>query len=206
MATTYPSGAHARPSRSSRANRLTAEERRGAIVVAAMEEVAARGLAGASTNEIARRAGVSQPYIFQLFGTKKELFLAVVRLGFERTRLTFEDAARNYVAGTPPALEGCNSILDALGRAYMTLLSDRTLLLVQLQAYAACSDPQVQAVVREEFARLHRMVGRVSGATNREIHDFFAQGMLLNVAAAVDVQGDPASWTLESFDASGGAV
>ena len=88
----------------------------------------------------------------------------------------------------------------------MTLLSDRTLLLVQLQAYAACSDPEVQAVVREEFARLHRMVGRVSGATNREIHDFFAQGMLLNVAAAVDVQGDPASWTLESFDAIGDAT
>jgi AcrR family transcriptional regulator len=186
-----------------RAGRLSADERRQAIIAAAMSEVAARGLAGASTNEIARAAGVSQPYLFQLFGTKKNLFLEVVRRGFERTRLAFEDAARNYEAGSPQLVADCNSILDAMGQAYMTLLSDRTLLLVQLQAYAACSDSEVQQVVRTEFSVLHRMVARVSGASVKEIHDFFAEGMLLNLAAAISIEGDPAAW---SVDELGGAA
>ena len=148
----------------SRATRLTADERRDAIVVAAMEEMAARGLAGASTNEIARKAGVSQPYLFQLFGTKKRLFLEVVKSGFDRTRTALEDAGRSYEAGAPKMVEDCNSVLDAMGKAYMSLLSDRTLLLVQLQAYAACSDPDVQRLVRTEFGRLrHRNAGYFNG-------------------------------------------
>jgi AcrR family transcriptional regulator len=143
---------------------------------------------------------VSQPYVFQLFGTKKDLFLAVVRRGFDRTGIAFEDAARNQAAGT---IEGCNTVLQAMGLAYMDLLSDRTLLLVQLQAYAACADPDVQAVVREVFAGLHRLVAKASGASPAEVHEFFAKGMLLNVAAAVEVRGDPRSWSLDDF---GGGV
>ncbi len=194
MAATLP-----RPAGTRNATRLTADERRDAIVAAAMEEVAAHGLSGASTNEIARRAGVSQPYVFQLFGTKKELFLAVVRSCFERTARRFEQAARDYVAGTAPFVEGCNSVLDAIGQTYVRMLSNRTLLLVQLQAYAACSDPEVQRVVRDEFARLHQMVARLSGATPREMHDFFAEGMLLNVAAAMNIEGDTGAWSLEAL-------
>ncbi len=179
---------------------MTADERRDAIVAAAVEEFAAGGLVGASTDAIARRAGVSQPYVFQLFGTKKELFLAVVRHCFGRTRLTFEQAARDYVPGQNPV---CNSVLDAIGQSYFMLLADRALLLVQLQAYAACSDPDVQVVVRAEFGALHRRVREVSGASPVEIHRFFAEGMLLNIAAAVELGGNPKSWMLE--DLEGGA-
>ena len=163
--------------------RMTADERREAIVAAATEEFANGGLVGASTEAIARRAGVSQPYIFQLFGTKKDLFLAVIRSCFGRTRLAFEEAARTYVPG---AIEGCDSVLDAIGASYMRLLADRTLLLVQLQGYAACADPEVRSTVREEFAALHRRVQELSGASPEEMLQFFAHGMLLNVAAAVD--------------------
>jgi hypothetical protein len=85
----------------------------------------------------------------------------------------------------------------------MHLLADRHLLLVQLQAYAACSDPDVQAVVREEFGALHRRVRELSGATPQDIHRFFAEGMLLNIAAAVELGGTPKSWMLE--DLEGGA-
>src|SRR5213083_3323659 len=103
-----------RPLRSpgpSRGSRMTAEERRDAIVAAATEEFATGGLVGASTEAIARRVGVSQPYVFQLFGTKKDLFLAVVRQCFERTRLAFEEAARTYVPGANPT---CNTVLEAI--------------------------------------------------------------------------------------------
>jgi len=172
---------------------MTADERREAIVAAGVAEFAAGGLVGASTEAIARRAGVSQPYVFQLFGTKKELFLAVVRHCFNRTARTFEDAARRYVPG---AVDGCNTILEAIGVSYMELLADRTLLLVQLQAYAACADRDVREVVRGEFGRLHRKVAAMSGASAEEIHQFFAEGMLLNVAAAVELAGEPTTWPL----------
>src|SRR4051794_35667005 len=171
--------------RTSSPTRMSADERRAAIVAAGIEEFAAHGLVGASTDAIARRAGVSQPYVFQLFGTKKELFLAVVRRCFARTRLAFEEAARTFEPGSDPA---CDTVLGAIAQSYMHLLDDRHLLLVQLQAYAACSDPDVQAVVREEFGALHRRVRELSGASPLELHQFFAEGMLLNIAAAVEFE------------------
>lgn len=186
-----------RPSGAGRGTRMSAAERRDAIVAAATKEFATGGLVGASTEAIARRVGVSQPYVFQLFGTKKELFLAVVRSCFERTRLAFAEAAKRWVPGTPGP---CNSPLDAMGAEYMELLQDRTLLLMQLQAYAACSDPDVRDVVRQEFGRLHRSVQETSGASPEEIHTFFAEGMLLNVAAAVELPGKSDHWSLEALE------
>ena len=177
-------------------SRLTAAERRDAIVAAATEEFATGGLVGASTEAIARRVGVSQPYVFQLFGTKKDLFLAVVASGFARIILTFEDAAARWVPGT----DDCDSPLMAMGLAYKKLLADRTLLLVQLQAYAACSDPDVRTAVREGWGRLYRRVSDVSGASKDEIHQFFAEGMLLNLGAAVGLPGEAKNWTLEMFE------
>lgn len=176
--------------------RLTADERRAEIVRAALTEFAAGGYAGTSTDSIARRVGVSQPYLFQLFGTKRDLFLATVRHGFERTRLVFVDAARNGRAEDGPA---CN-VLDRMGQAYMELLSDRDLLRVQLQAYAACGDDDVRTVVREEFTRMHRTVANESGASAQDLHHFFAEGMLLNVAAAMELGGHPNEWSLDSLD------
>jgi AcrR family transcriptional regulator len=183
----------------SRGPRMSADERRDAIVAAATEEFASGGLVGASTEAIARRVGVSQPYVFQLFGTKKELFLAVVRSCFARTRLTFDAAAAAWTPGD----EDCNSALMAMGLAYKRLLADRTLLLVQLQSYAACSDPDVRTVVREEWGRLHRRVSDVSGASREEIHQFFAEGMLLNLGAAIGLPGEAKTWTLELLEEGG---
>jgi AcrR family transcriptional regulator len=174
--------------------RQTADERRDAIVVAALHAFAEGGYAGTSTETIARAVGVSQPYLFQLFGTKRELFLAAVRHGFERVRLVFHEAARRGPGDDPDC-----SILTLMGKAYMGLLSDTDLLRVQLQAYAACGDDDVRQVVREEFTELYRSVQRDSGATNEEIHHFFAEGMLLNVAAALELGGTPETWSLSGL-------
>jgi AcrR family transcriptional regulator len=62
----------------SKARRHTADQRREAVVVAAMAAFAAKGLYGTATEEIARRAGISQPYLFRLFGSKLNLFLVVL--------------------------------------------------------------------------------------------------------------------------------
>jgi len=173
--------------------RQTADERRAEIVRAALTEFAAGGYAGTSTEAIARRVGVSQPYLFQLFGTKRDLFIATVRHGFERTRLVFVEAARQGRLEEGPA---CN-VLDRMGLAYMELLSDRDLLRVQLQAYAACGDDDVRTAVREEFTRLHRTVADESGASVQQLHYFFAEGMLLNVGAAMELPGHPTEWALD---------
>jgi AcrR family transcriptional regulator len=178
---------------------MTADERRIAIVAAATDEFATGGLVGASTEAIARRVGVSQPYVFQLFGTKKDLFLAVVGSCFARIIQVFEDAASRWT----PDTDECDTALGAMGLAYKRLLADRTLLLMQLQAYAACSDPDVRTAVRTGWARLYRRVVEMSGASSAEIHEFFAEGMLLNLGAAIDLPGAAQDWTLEMFE--GGA-
>ena len=171
------------------ATRLTADERRADVIAAASREFAARGYAGTSTQAIAERAGVSQPYLFQLFGTKKDLFIAAVHACFDRTRSTFDVTGRESAAagGDPTA------ILEAMGCSYHDLLRDRDMLRLQLHAYAACDDPDIRTVVRQEWANLHDTVARVSGADPAALHAWFAEGMLLNVAAAigkVDDAGD----------------
>jgi AcrR family transcriptional regulator len=161
--------------------RLSAGERRDDVVAAAMTEFAVTGYAGTSTEAIARRSGVSQPYLFQLFGTKKDLFLAAVRHGFGRTRLAFEAAGKHARAENPST----EHVLDAMGLAYGELLRDRELLLCQLQAYAACGDPEIRKVVGEEFIAIYRLVGELSGADDHALEHWFGKGMLMNTAAAI---------------------
>jgi AcrR family transcriptional regulator len=173
--------------------RLTAEERRTDVIAAASREFAARGYAGTSTQSIAERAGVSQPYLFQLFGTKKDLFIASVQACFARTRSTFETTGRAAAAdSTDPMV-----ILEAMGCSYHDLLRDRDMLRLQLHAYAACDDPEIRTVVREEWTRLHEAVARVSGAEPRHLHAWFAEGMLLNVAAAIGQLDDASDLKLD---------
>jgi AcrR family transcriptional regulator len=165
--------------------RLTAEERREEILSAAMEEFAHGGLDGTPTDAIARRVGISQPYLFRLFHTKKDLFLAVVERCFERTLDTF-----HLGAGGRSGEEA----LHAMGRAYAGLLKDRTRLLLQLQAYVACDDPDVRIIVRDGFKRLATFVAEVSGAPAEDVRHFFETGMLMNVVAAMELDRVRQPW------------
>ena len=120
--------------------RKSREVRREEILDAALAVFAEQGLHGASTEEIARRAGISQPYVFRLFGTKKELYIAVVARCFRQTLEVFQRAAE----GTRGA-----EALHAIGSAYGELLeNDRTYLRSQMQSYAACDDADIRAVVQ----------------------------------------------------------
>ena len=153
------------------------------IVDKAITAFAVGGLHGTSTETIARMAGITQPYLFRLFGTKRELFIAAVRADFERMQTGFERAAEE--AGGREA--GPEAVLHAMAHAYDDFLRDRTLLLLQLQAYAACDDVEVRAAVREGFGRIVEMVRSRSGAPDAVIRDWMAIGMLWNVAVAMDL-------------------
>jgi AcrR family transcriptional regulator len=153
--------------------RLTAAERRDDVLDAAMIEFAEHGLHGASTEAIARRAGISQPYVFRLFGTKKELFKAVVARCFRETLEVFQRASEG--------LRG-EEALKAMGNSYVNeLLADRTKLRAQMQAYSACQDDEIRAAVRAGYGDLVSYVERVSGLPPAEVSRFFSMGMLLNV-------------------------
>lgn len=172
--------------------RLTADERRAEIIEAAVKAFASGGLSGTSTEEIARLAGVSQPYLFRLFGTKQALFIAAVGRAFDRIEAEFEDAAAHPA---PEAVDlGLNPVLFSVGHRYQALLADRTLLRLQLHAYAACDDPDVRVVVRARFAHLVARVGDLAGEPPEGLRTFFAEGMLLNVAAAMDLARADVAW------------
>src|SRR5215470_4775220 len=166
--------------------RMSAEERREQVLEAAVAEFARHGLAGTSTEDVARSAGISQPYLFRLFPTKKGLFLALV----ERCYLRIEEAF-TAAAGDKTGEEA----LEAMGDEYERLLDNRTLLLLQMHAYAACEDPDIRAATRAGFKRLWTMVERVSGLPFDQIVRFFAMGMLMNVAAAMDLPAVDERWT-----------
>src|SRR5256885_16964296 len=115
--------------------RMPAAERRELVLDAAVAEFATHGLAGTSTEDVARRAGISQPYLFRLFPTKKALFLALVERCFRRGQDAFTGAAGD-LAG--------DAALEAMAHAYELLLGGRKLLLMQMQAYAARDDPEIR--------------------------------------------------------------
>jgi AcrR family transcriptional regulator len=163
-------------------SRASSDERREQVIQAAVKEFAAHGYHAASTSAIAKRAGISQPYIYALFPNKRELFLATHRHVVQRIRETFTEAARGA--------EGPEERLDRMGHAYLRLLEDRDEILAQMQAHAAAGDPELLEPVRTEFTRLVEDVRRISAASQEQVVDFFAKGMLLNVAAALDLEGD----------------
>jgi AcrR family transcriptional regulator len=172
--------------------RLSAAERKDSILDAALVEFAERGYEGTSTEDIARRAGISQPYLFRLFGTKKELYLASVSRCYRDTLVLFQRAAEG--------LRG-EEALQAIGAAYKEQLeSDRVWLRAQMQGYAASDDPDIRRVVREGFGDLVAYARRVSGADWPVIWQFFASGMLLNVLACMQVTEAPEPWMSELLD------
>ncbi|HZT96991.1 MAG TPA: TetR/AcrR family transcriptional regulator [Chloroflexota bacterium] len=175
---------------------MSAEERRHEILDAAVAEFAVKGLHGTSTEAIAKRAGVSQPYLFRLFRTKKDLFIATAHRGFDDVQRTFEEAA---------AAEN-DDVLKAMGLAYRGLLAKRQDLLLQLHCYAACSDPDIEEAVRERFGQLYRYVQEVSNAPSEVMQTFFANGMLLNVAAAMNLiqSGIGEDWLSECLSSATG--
>jgi AcrR family transcriptional regulator len=160
--------------------RKSAEERRQEILAVAMERFAAGGYRGTSTERIAQEVGISQPYLFRLFHTKRELFLACGDRACEKVL----DAFRRAAAGADPGEE-----LSAMGQAYVNeLLPDRHAILMLMQSYAAAgADPEIRAHVRSNYGDVVSDVAELAGAGPDEVWSFFANGMLLNVVAALDL-------------------
>ncbi|HYF26505.1 MAG TPA: helix-turn-helix domain-containing protein [Baekduia sp.] len=165
----------------------TADERREALIEAAVRVFSARGYHATPTTEIAKAAGISQAYLFRLFPTKAELFAAAADRARDRMLAAFEAAGRTAPEGEE---------LDAMGHAYAELVdADRDILRLQLQSQvAAPSEPCIEEAARRCFAALYELVGRLSGADDERLRDFFAKGMLINVMTAIGADELDAPW------------
>jgi AcrR family transcriptional regulator len=174
---------------------MKAEDRREDVLDAALVAFAAAGYEGTSTEDIARAAGISQPYLFRLFGTKKELFIASISRCFREMLEMFQRAAEG--------LRG-EEALKSIGTAYTELLqADRTRLRAQMQAYSACDDPDICKVVADGYGDLVTYVERVSGLPPEDVASFFAKGMLLNVLAAMKVHDGAEPWAARLLEGCG---
>jgi AcrR family transcriptional regulator len=169
-----------------RVTRQSAEDRRQSILDAALIEFAAKGLHGTSTEDIARRAGISQPYVFRLFGTKLKLFAEACRRCMREVREAMAVAA---------AGKSGEEALSAMGEAYVQLLeADPRRLKLQMHMYAASDEAAIREVAREGYGELVRFVEQMSGAPQKRISEFFARGMLINVIAAMGVRDSGIDW------------
>jgi AcrR family transcriptional regulator len=166
--------------------RHTADERREEILRAAVRRFGETGLHGTSTEAIASDVGVSQPYLFRLYGTKKELFIAAVRWGFDHTIEVFRQAGE--------AATGTHDAFRRIGYAYEELIRDRRYLGIQLQAYAATDDDEIREVVEESFGRLVEEIIRHTDPTPDELAAFLGRGMLMNVAGSMGLLEATSGW------------
>jgi AcrR family transcriptional regulator len=164
---------------------MSADERRADVLRAAVGQFAKGGYLGTSTEDVAKAAGISQPYLFRLWPSKKALFLALVEHGFNRVRDAFVEAAGDATG---------DEAFERMGEAYGELLHDRDELRLQMHCYVASADPEIGEVVRREFGQLWREVARLTGADEERVQQFFAMGMLINVIASMDAASRGIGW------------
>lgn len=171
---------------------MSADERRESVIRAAMSEFARGGYYGTSTEAIAKRVGVSQPYLFRLFPSKKAIFLAAARRCMEDTIRTFEEAAEG--------VEG-EAVLHSMANAYTKAIAERPeRLLMQMQVYVAVAaaeqagEPELGEVVRADWMRLWETVHLPLGADVNETTSFMAYGMLINCLVAMGFPPEHRVW------------
>ena len=173
-------------------DRMSAAERREAILEAAVEEIARNGFAGATTADIARRVGISQPYIFRFFPTKKDLSIAVIDRCVSRV-------LRGWESAVPKPGE---SRFDTLARTYVESLPERRAeLMVHLHAYASADDPDIAAAMRHHLSRIYRYIvlqaerDGVADPLARAV-EFLSRGFLINAAMAIGLESElrPEEW------------
>ncbi|MFE4868906.1 TetR/AcrR family transcriptional regulator [Streptomyces sp. NPDC056682] len=173
--------------------RMSAEERRESVIRAAMVEFARGGYHGTSTEAIAKRVGVSQPYLFRLFPNKQAIFLAASGRCIEETVAVFREAAHG--------LEG-EEALHAMSAAYQALIAeDRDKLLMQMQTYVAVAsaeaagDHEFGVAVRAGWMELYDAIHLALGADVAETTTFLAYGMLINTFVALGFSAEDRVWT-----------
>ena len=151
--------------------RMKAEDRRELILAAATGVFGDYGYVGTTTDQIARAAGVSQPYVVRMFGTKEKLFLEVLGRALDGIVAAFDSAL---------AEDSDLPIERRLGLAYFGLLADHGLLLSLMHSFVLGSDPVIGQAARAGFLQVYNYLRDTAGFTAEQAQEFLAQGMLAN--------------------------
>ncbi|MFE9443220.1 TetR/AcrR family transcriptional regulator [Streptomyces sp. NPDC006602] len=172
--------------------RMSAEERRESVIRAATAEFARGGYHGTSTEAIAKRVGVSQPYLFRLFPGKKAIFIAAAERCMDDSIRTFEEAAKG--------LEG-EEALRAMANAYTKVIAEQPeRLMMQMQVYVAVAaaaevgEHEFGEAVRAGWMRLWDTVHLPLGGDAKETTTFMAYGMLINCLVAMGFPPEHRVW------------
>lgn len=165
--------------------RLPAHQRRELILAAAAKVFGERGYVGATTDSVAREAGVSQPYVVRMFGSKSALFEAVLDRSLDRLLDMFRLSAREHereLASDPDAgIERC------IGRNYVELLRDRGILLSLMQAFMLGADPEIGTIARAGWMRVYRCLRDELGMTPEAVVEVLSVGMLINTLVGLQL-------------------
>ncbi len=158
------------------AERIPAGERRESILAAASLVFGERGYFGATTDQIARAAGISQPYVVRMFGSKESLFLEVLDRALDK----LVEAFRTVLAEGRHAGESDQELHSRIGFAYVDLIEDRGILLALMQSFSMGGDAVVGRKARHGFLTIYRLLRDEAGFDAETTRDFLAHGMLLN--------------------------
>lgn len=174
------------------ATRMRSDERRELILAAATSVFGERGYVGTTTDAIARAAGVSQPYVVRMFGTKEALFLEVLQRALDRLLATFRAA----IADPTPVAGPDDTLGHRIGMSYAELLLDRGLLLSLMHSFLLGADPVIGAAARAGFLSVYRLLREEAGFSAEETDQFLAHGMMMNTMVGLRMadeyaDGDP---------------
>jgi AcrR family transcriptional regulator len=161
---------------------MSSEERREQIIDAAIAVFGARGYEGTTTDEVARSAGVSQPYVVRLFGSKESLFLAALAASFETMLDTFRAALHDETSDLP--------LPKRIGDAYVNLVHVRGLHQTMSHAWLLGSHPVIGPAARGYFARAWQFFREEAGFDAEETSRFLAEGMMINVMIGMRLVDD----------------
>lgn len=151
--------------------RMKSEDRRELILTAAMGVFGDYGYIGTTTDQVAKAAGVSQPYVVRMFGTKEKLFLEVLHRALSAVIETFRAVLTE---------ESEVELHRRLGLAYFSLLRQHGLLLSLMHSFVLGTDPVIGSAARLGFLELYSFLRDEAGFDPLEAHEFLSNGMLAN--------------------------
>ncbi len=166
----------------------TAEARRETVLQSAILVFARSGYLGTPITAVAEHARISPAYVFKLFPSKEELFVATLERCFNLIQAAL---ARGADASPNPSPDG---VLYALGGAYAALIADRSLLMLQVHAQSASAVPEIGAALRKGLALITTFAKARSGATDEAVQRFIAYGQLCHLIVTTSIEQDDSAW------------
>ena len=167
----------------------TAELRRPVVIESAIRTFARTGYHGTAVAQVAQEAKISTAYVFKLFPSKEQLFVAALDHCFDLMEVALAEGADEATDAAPSA------VLYAMGGAYAHLIADRSLLMLQVHAQSVADIPEVGDSLRRGLARITRFAKSRSGADDAEVQRFIAFGQLCHLIVTTGIDGLGEDWS-----------